>query len=177
MSCPPPRALSSSYYFLFLLLSCVWLCGCAPARGRRNYPELDKAPLPGQMRASAHTDYGTLTILKPDDAPGGLQVLPKDEDWMDVPYIPDAYVINLGDLMARWTNDKWISTSHRVVTPPVNPGRPTRRQSIAFFHNINPDHVVTCISTCTGPKNPPKYPPIAAFDLLMQKHLASLGYK
>lgn len=161
----------------------------------RNYPELTKAPLPGQLRASAHTDYGTLTILRPDDAPGGLQVLPKGEGWTDVPYIQDAYVINLGDLMARWTNDKWVSTMHRVVTPPLDAGalpsspcasaslmcvcagRPCRRQSMAFFHNINAEHMVSCIDTCKSESNPPKYAPIKAFDLLMQKHLASLGYK
>jgi isopenicillin N synthase-like dioxygenase len=110
-------------------------------------------------------------------SPSAAQVLPKGQDWFDVPYLPDAYVINLGDLMARWTNDRWVSTLHRVVTPPLDAGRPCRRQSMAFFHNINPDHMVKCIETCQSPTNPPKYEPIKAFDLLMQKHLASLGYK
>lgn len=128
----------------------------------------------GQMRASAHSDYGTLTILKPDDAPGGLQVLGKDDKWHDVPYDPNMFVVNLGDLMARWTNDRWQSTKHRVVVPPVDPGRPTRRQSMAFFHNINADEVVECIDTCWGPDEPKKYPPIVAFDFLMEKHLASV---
>jgi isopenicillin N synthase-like dioxygenase len=105
------------------------------------------------------------------------QVLPKNSDWVNVPYIPDAYVINLGDLMSRWTNDKWVSTLHRVVTPPLDAGVPCRRQSMAFFHNINADHVVECIPTCKSATNPAKYPPIVAFDHLMEKHLASMGYK
>ena len=130
------------------------------------------------MRAAAHTDYGTMTILKPDDAPGGLQVLGKDDRWHDVPYDPHMFVINLGDLMARWTNDRWKSTMHRVVVPPADPGRPTRRQSMAFFHNINADEVVSCIDTCASAANPPKYKPIVSFEFLMQKHLASVqGYK
>ena len=145
---------------------------------RRNYPDLDKPPLPGQLRASAHTDYGTLTILLPDDAPGGLQVKARGDDrWLPVPHVPGAFVINLGDLMRRWTNDKWESTLHRVVPPPEDAEGSTRRQSIAFFHNINADYVVECIPTCTDKDNPPKYPPITAQDHLMQKHLASLGKK
>ena len=93
-----------------------------------------------------------------------------------MPFLPGAYVINIGDLMARWTNDKWVSTLHRVVTPPLDAGRPCRRQSMAFFHNINPDYVVSCIPACTSASTPPKYPPIVAFDHLMEKHLASLGH-
>ena len=82
-----------------------------------NYPHVDEEPVPGQLRASAHTDYGTITILKAD-APG-LQVS-KDKDppsWIDVPYVEGAFIINLGDLMKRWTNDRWLSTLHQVVNP------------------------------------------------------------
>lgn len=140
----------------------------------RNYPDLEVPPEPGQIRASAHTDYGTVTILKPDDAPGGLQVLGKDGEWHDVPNIPGAYVINLGDLMARWTNGRWVSTLHRVVNPPLDLSRSCRRQSVAFFHNINADTIVECIETCKSADNPPKYPPIKAFDFLLEKHLASI---
>ena len=82
-----------------------------------HYPEQAKPPLPGQLRAGAHTDYGSLTILKPDNAPGGLQVQ-KDGNWIDVPTLPGTFIVNLGDLMADWTNDRWVSTLHRVVNPP-----------------------------------------------------------
>ena len=62
-------------------------------------------------------------------------------DWQDVPYVPGSFVVNLGDLMSRWTNEKWVSTLHRVTMPAPDTVL-TRRQSMAFFHNINPDHVV-----------------------------------
>jgi len=143
-----------------------------------SYPPLqhDAAILPGQIRAGAHTDYGSLTILR-QDGTGGLQVLNKKEQWQDVTPTPGTFVINLGDLMSRWTNGKWVSTLHRVVNPPnCREGDSVRgRQSMAFFHNINADHVVECIPTCTSAENPPKYPPITAFDHLMQKHLAATG--
>ena len=89
-----------------------------------NYPARDTAPLPGQLRAGAHTDYGTLTILR-QDAVGGLEVLDPGGRWAGVEPVPGAFVINIGDLMARWTNDRWRSTLHRVVDPPVPP-RPPR---------------------------------------------------
>ena len=143
-----------------------------------HYPH-PKGPVPeGQLRASAHTDYGSLTILLQDNAPGGLQVKASDErsgGWTPVPREEGAFVINLGDLMSRWTNDRWVSTLHRVVMPPPDAEGSTRRQSMAFFHNINPDHVVKCIETCQSVENPPKYEPIKAFDFLMAKHTAATG--
>lgn len=141
-----------------------------------NYPALPK-PLPaGQVRAGAHTDYGSITILL-QDAVGGLQVKNRNDEWVDATPMSGAYVINLGDLMARWTNDRWVSTLHRVVQPPQAVNLPPkRRQSIAFFHNINPDFLVEAIPTCTSKDNPPKYEPIKAWDLLIQKHSASTNY-
>ncbi len=134
-----------------------------------NYPELDKKPEEGQIRAGAHTDYGSLTILLQDKV-GGLQVLSRKGEWCDAPYVAGSYIINLGDLMSRWTNDRWVSTLHRVLP------RQPRRQSIAFFHNINADHEVTCIPTCLAPGEKPKYAPIKAWDHLMEKHLGSTKY-
>jgi isopenicillin N synthase-like dioxygenase len=122
-----------------------------------HYPPQDKPPLPGQLRAGAHTDYGSLTIVKPDAAEGGLQVLAKDGSWLDVPHIPEAFVVNLGDLMAEWTNDRWVSTLHRVVNPSSKAGPESRRLSMAFFHQPNYDAVISCLPTCTGPDNPPRY--------------------
>jgi len=134
-----------------------------------NYPEQTSLPADGQQRAGAHTDYGSLTILLQDSV-GGLQVMAKDGQWKDVPYIPNSFVINIGDLMARWTNDKWVSTLHRVK--PLLP----RRQSIAFFQNINADYLVECIPTCLEPGGLPKYPPIKAWDHLIEKHTKSVKY-
>ena len=141
-----------------------------------NYPEMETPPKPGELWASAHTDYGSITILKQDDAPGGLQVMDRDGNWVTVGYTGDSFVINLGDLMQRWTNERWVSTLHRVVNPPVDPGCPTRRQSMAFFHNINPDHLVEVIETCTSAELPAKFEPITAGEHLMQKHNAAMGH-
>ncbi len=82
-----------------------------------------------QQRAGAHTDYGSLTILLPQANRRGLQVQQGDT-WVDVPSPPDAFVINIGDLMTLWTGGRWVSTLHRVVAIPDQPAR----QSLAFFH-------------------------------------------
>ena len=121
-----------------------------------HYPEQPNPPLPGQLRAGAHTDYGSLTILKPDNAPGGLQVLSKG-DWIDVPTLPGTFVVNLGDLMAEWTNDRWVSTLHRVVNPPRDRALGSRRISMAFFHQPNYDALIECLPTCTTADRPPRY--------------------
>jgi isopenicillin N synthase-like dioxygenase len=156
-----------------------------------NYPAipLGQEVLPGQLRASAHTDYGTITILRTDGP--GLQVS-KDLDppvWHNVPYVENAFVINLGDLMRRWTNERWVSTLHRVVISAsdiskngfqeeAGEGKDNlcrRRQSIAFFHNLNRDAEVKVI--LTHENEVAKHEPIIAGDFLMQKHLASIGMK
>lgn len=73
-----------------------------------NYPLLSNKPASGQLRAGEHTDYGALTILKSGGP--GLQVRRKEE-WVDVPYMEDAFIINIGDLMQRWTNGMWRATT------------------------------------------------------------------
>ncbi|MEY1556203.1 isopenicillin N synthase family dioxygenase [Yoonia sp. R2331] len=94
-----------------------------------HYPATGAAAQKDQQRAGAHTDYGSLTILLPQPDRRGLQVQIAG-DWVDVPTPPGAFVINIGDLMALWTNDRWVSTLHRVVAIPDQPAR----QSLAFFH-------------------------------------------
>jgi isopenicillin N synthase-like dioxygenase len=71
-----------------------------------NYPAQTEAPLPGQLRAGAHSDYGTLTILLSENVTGGLQVLDKSGVWLDVVSSPGAFVVNIGDMMQVWTNDR-----------------------------------------------------------------------
>jgi isopenicillin N synthase-like dioxygenase len=124
----------------------------------RNYPAPQEPPRPGQLRAGAHSDYGSLTILKTEDKPGGLQAYNKAGDWVDVPIVPGCFIVNLGDLMARWTNDAWVSTLHRVVNPPMDAADMSRRQSLVFFHNPNYDAVIECIPSCQSPAHPAKYP-------------------
>ena len=94
-----------------------------------HYPAMRGVALDKQQRAGAHTDYGSLTILLPQPGSRGLQVQ-SGGSWVDVPAEDGAFVINIGDLMARWTADRWVSTLHRVVAIPNQPAR----QSLAFFH-------------------------------------------
>lgn len=147
----------------------------------RNYPHQDHQPGKDQIRASPHTDYGSLTILAVDDAPGGLQVMDHAGQWHDVKALPNSFVLNLGDLMQHWTNDEWRSTMHRVVNPPVgetgDQRASNRRQSIAFFHNINGDTLVECFPSCQSPEHPAKHAPVLAGEYLMQKHEAAMGRK
>jgi isopenicillin N synthase-like dioxygenase len=82
-----------------------------------NYPTLSTPTKPGQIRAGAHTDYGSLTILLPQADSRGLEILSPNGSWVEVPPHENSFVINIGDLMARWTNDRWVSTVHRVVMP------------------------------------------------------------
>src|SRR5262245_28853243 len=96
------------------------------------YPAQATPPAPGQLRASAHTDYGGFTILSGEDVPGGLQVETRAGQWIDVPTTPDTFVVNIGDLLMRWTNDRWLSNMHRVVNPPAGTGPSGPRLSIAF---------------------------------------------
>lgn len=141
----------------------------SPLLSANFYPEQSTAPEPGQLRAGAHTDYGSLTILAAEDKPGGLQVRNKRGDWVDVRPVAGSFIINLGDLMARWTNDRWVSTLHRVVNPPPGQAGDSRRLSLVFFHHPNQDAVIECIPTCASPDNPAKYPPITAGEHIMEK--------
>lgn len=135
-----------------------------------HYPDLDDIGVaPTQLRAGAHADYGTLTLLRQDDAPGGLQVRDVSGTWHDVPAVDGAYVVNVGDALERWTNDRWRSTLHRVAVPPPDVGRNADRQSIAFFHNANWDAVIECLPGCVAPGEAPRYEPVTAGRHLMDK--------
>ena len=138
-----------------------------------NYPHLDDRPLPGQLRAGAHTDYGTLSILRFDEAPGGLEVMGPD-GWAAVPMVPGGFVVNLGDMMARWTNDRWVSTLHRAALPPADAEGSTRRQSIVFFHNVAWDAEVRCLPTCLAPGESPRYEPVLAGPHLLGKFASTV---
>ncbi|WP_102224285.1 isopenicillin N synthase family dioxygenase [Acidimangrovimonas sediminis] len=105
--------------------------------------------------AGAHTDYGALTLLMTDGV-AGLQVKPRGADWLDVPQVPGALVVNIGDCLMRWTNDTYASTPHRVLAPKA------RRRSIAFFLDPNPDSVIAALPG-TGT---PRYPEVTGADYL-----------
>jgi isopenicillin N synthase-like dioxygenase len=139
-----------------------------------NYPAREGAALAGQLRAGAHTDYGTVTILR-QDAEGGLEVLGPDGTWAEVEPVPGAFVINIGDLMARWTNDRWRSTLHRVVDPPGPSAATARRQSMAYFQNANWTAEVACLPTCLEPGEKPRYEPVLAGPHLMGRFRRSVS--
>lgn len=140
------------------------------------YPPQDAEPAPGQLRAGEHTDYGTVTILKGEDVPGGLQVKKRNGSWIDVHPRADAFVCNIGDLMMRWTNDKWISNLHRVANPPREYAR-LGRLSIPFFHNPNADAEIRCIRAFYGADEREKYPPVRFGDYYLSKHLRAQHMK
>jgi isopenicillin N synthase-like dioxygenase len=139
-----------------------------------NYPDQAAPPLPGQLRSGAHRDYLGFTILRQDDAPGGLQVQLPDGGWLDVAPVPGAFVINAGDLLSRWTNGRWKSNLHRVVNPPRDLGRSARRISIVFFTGPNHDSVISCLPTCQSADNPPRFPTVRAWEHFMEKVRASM---
>lgn len=129
-----------------------------------NYPDQSgmKIDAAAQTRSGAHTDYGALTILLAEKALGGLQVKLRHGDWVDVDPKPDAFIVNIGDLMAMWTNDHWVSNLHRVSNPPPNPGQSTRRLSVAYFAHANYDAMIRCIPTCMSDTVSAKHPPVLA---------------
>jgi isopenicillin N synthase-like dioxygenase len=127
-------------------------------------------PLPEQMRMGAHTDYGIVTVLYGDRVPG-LEVLGPDGEWHGVIPVEGAYLVNLGDLLAEWTNDRWRSTLHRVVPPPAGTDGSALRRSAAFFLDGDYDALVECLPTCCDDEHPAKYPPVLAGEHLMSKLL------
>jgi isopenicillin N synthase-like dioxygenase len=133
-----------------------------------HYPPRSADALADAFGAGAHTDWGGVTVLVQDDA-GSLQVRAKDGNWLDVPAIPGAFVLNIGDLMERWTNGRYVSTLHRVLGVP---GRD--RYSIACFFDLDHDALIECLPTCCSPEHPAAYPPITAGSHLMEKYLASM---
>ncbi|GAA3717165.1 isopenicillin N synthase family dioxygenase [Gordonia hankookensis] len=133
-----------------------------------NYtlPEGD-IELAGELTGmGAHTDFGILTVLWADQVPG-LQVLDHSGTWHDVQPADGALLVNLGDAMARWTNDRWRSTVHRV-DPPVVDGRIIRRRSAAFFFDGNHDAVIETLPGCAIADRP-DYPPITVAEHINAK--------
>ena len=126
-----------------------------------------------QLGMGAHTDYGIVTVLWADPVPG-LEILGADGGWHPVQPASGALLVNLGDALARWTNDEWISTLHRVAPPRVN-GVLTPRRSAAFFHDGNIDALIECLPGCASAGNPPKYEPVTVGEHLAGKLAGSRG--
>ncbi len=125
-----------------------------------RYPPGSGAP--GQYGTAPHTDFGTMTLLAQDNS-GGLQLCLRDGEWVSAPIVEDSFVINIGDLMACWTNDRFTSTPHRVINDSGND-----RYSIPMFFNPSFDTVAHCLPTCQNDDNPPRYQPIVYGEYLTQ---------
>jgi len=139
-----------------------------------HYPAPDGLRLePGQLGMGAHTDYGIVTVLWADPVPG-LEILRPDGSWLPVAPAPGALLINLGDLTARWTNDRWLSTMHRVVPPADDDRNLLRRRSAAFFHDGNADALISTLEPCRLPDGH-VYEDVTVAEHLAQKLGGSRG--
>ena len=136
-----------------------------------HYPPRPESARAGALGAGEHTDYGNLTLLATGSVPG-LEVRTRDRQWLRAPIVEDAFVCNIGDCLMRWTNDVYVSTPHRVVSPGG-----VDRLSIAFFLDPNPDAVVECLPGCAGPDRPSRYPAIAGADYLRERLDATYAHR
>jgi len=137
-----------------------------------HYPPSDRVtPAPGQLGCGTHTDYGTITLLA-DDGVGGLQVQDRSGEWIDVVVPHGHLVVNLGDLMAIWTNDRYVSNPHRVVNPI---GRD--RYSIPLFVTP-PFHArIECLPTCRSADQPARHEPMVSGPYLLSRFDGTHSYR
>jgi isopenicillin N synthase-like dioxygenase len=129
-----------------------------------HYPPQPPDAAPGEKGAGAHTDWDALTLLLQDDV-GGLQIYDRRVGWTPADPVPGTFIVNIGDMLARWTNDLYRSTVHRVINVSNR-----ERYSVPFFLGGNPDAVVEPLPGCTGPDNPPRYAPTTAEGHLREKY-------
>jgi isopenicillin N synthase-like dioxygenase len=134
-----------------------------------HYPPVPAAP--NQFGIAPHTDANFLTFLAQTEIPG-LQLRLPSGDWLDVPYVPDSFAVNSGDMLHRWTNGRFKSTPHRAL-PPV--GRP--RYAIPFFMGPHIDTVIECLPTCRRADEPPRFPPITYEQYLLWWYDANYNAK
>jgi isopenicillin N synthase-like dioxygenase len=131
------------------------------------YPGTDVVgePQPGQFRIGPHTDFGTVTVLDRQQGRGGLQVFTDEHGWEDAPYDPEAFTINIGDLMARWTGDRWRSGRHRVLPPPADvPAE--ELMSLVYFYECDPG---TLVEPVPAPVGRVAYEPVDSHTYLRAK--------
>ena len=133
-----------------------------------RYPPLEGQEAEGAIRAAAHGDINTITLLLGAEE-AGLELLTKQDEWKAVDVPPGALVINVGDMLDRLTNGKLRSTTHRVVNP-TGPAAYRARYSMPFFLHFRPDYVIETLPSCIDPANPTDHPEaISSHDYLMQR--------
>ena len=137
-----------------------------PTRSSRRFP------------ANCATASITTTAPSPSSArtrpPAGLQIKDADGAWKEAGVVPGSFVINVGDLMARWTNNRWRSTLHRVSNPDRGLTGSTRRLSMVAFTGPNEQWEVACLPSCTDAEHPPLFEPITAGEYVRAKIAASM---
>ncbi|WP_223515464.1 isopenicillin N synthase family dioxygenase [Pseudomonas sp. GL-R-26] len=136
-----------------------------------HYPPRHTASSEDQQGAGAHTDYGCITLLY-QDAAGGLQVRNVKGEWIDAPPIEGTFVVNLGDMMARWSNDRYLSTPHRVISP-----LGVDRYSMPFFAEPHPDTRIECLPGCQDALHPAKYPATTCAEFLLSRFADTYAYR
>jgi len=136
-----------------------------------HYPPRHTATSAQQQGAGAHTDYGCITLLH-QDAAGGLQVRNVGGQWIDAPPIDGTFVVNIGDMMARWSNDRYLSTPHRVISP-----LGVDRYSMPFFVEPNPDTRIECLPGCQSAARPARYPATTCAQFLLSRFADTYAYR
>ncbi|MDF9904908.1 UNVERIFIED_ORG: isopenicillin N synthase-like dioxygenase [Pseudomonas reinekei] len=136
-----------------------------------HYPPRHTASSTEQQGAGAHTDYGCITLLY-QDAAGGLQVRNVKGEWIGAPPIDGTFVVNLGDMMARWSNDRYLSTPHRVISP-----LGVDRYSMPFFAEPHPDTRIECLPGCQDALHPAKYPATTCAGFLLSRFADTYAYR
>jgi isopenicillin N synthase-like dioxygenase len=124
-----------------------------------HYPE-QKLVVENEFGVAPHTDTGFMTLLAQNDVPG-LSIGTRDGRWIDAPVIKGTFIVNSGDILRRWTNERFLSTPHRVIN---RSGR--ERYSIPFFFDPTLDHPLSALPSCVSPENPTKHPPITLLEYL-----------
>jgi isopenicillin N synthase-like dioxygenase len=121
--------------------------------------------------SAPHTDYGFLTILL-QDMSGGLAVRRTDGTWLQATPIPGSFVVNVADMLARWTNGRWQSTPHLVRN--ISGGD---RYSCPYFFDPDMEATIAALPSCVGPGNPPRHPPVRYGDYLMERLNRNYDYR
>lgn len=136
-----------------------------------HYPPHPPDAPDDQYGAAPHTDYGFVTLLAQDEH-GGLEVRARNGGWIAAPPIPDTFIVNVADMLARWTNDRWNSTPHRVRNLSG-----TVRYSLPFFYDPDTQSRIACLPGCGSAETPPRYAPVVYGDYVMERLNRNYAYR